>query len=141
MGMFEWWGEQWNPGRVGGVDLMEDRPVPQSAGLTFARFGLTLATVFGAAVAAMLVPQEPSPVLVLQVAGALVAYIVIATILRPKPDMKNMGFAGGLIDNPFRYSDDLNRGLMWLAILFWPGRFLGNGVVDMYRWLAAGEEE
>ena len=54
----------------------------------------------------------------------LVIYSVISFIVTPKPDYDDIGIAGGLIDNPFSYSDDINRFLIFLKILLLPGRII-----------------
>lgn len=140
MGLFEWWGERIDPGPVGGVDLVGPRPVPRSMGLVFARFTLSLTSLVAVAVAAMVVPETTSVDIVLKATSAYATYVVIATLFRPRPDTSNLGLMGGFIDHPFRYSDDLNRGLLTLGILLWPGRIIGEGVVDVFHVIAAGDD-
>jgi hypothetical protein len=63
-------------------------------------------------------------------------YLLAAYLIHPKPDTSNVGWLGGFIDHPFRYSDDINRALVFLLILLWPGRLVANGLVDGWRaWL------
>ena len=45
--------------------------------------------------------------------------------------MDNIGWLGGLMDHPFRYSDDINRGLLGLKLILMPGRLIAESVVDM----------
>lgn len=40
---------------------------------------------------------------------------------------------GGLIDHPFRYSDDINRLLIFLSLLLLPGRMVAMGLIDFAR--------
>ncbi len=42
----------------------------------------------------------------------------------------NVGLLGGLIDNPFRYTDDLNRMLIVLFILMYPGRVISTTFIQ-----------
>lgn len=130
--------DDWDPGPRGDVDLHEPRPVPVLAGPTIARFVFTLVLFFGLVLGSLLWPAEPSLVFTAQVSVGALAYVIVGTILRPKPRTDNMGMAGGLIDNPFQYSDDINRSLFGLSLLLLPGQFLGNSVIDMYNWLARG---
>ena len=57
---------------------------------------------------------------------------VASYFLHPEPDYSNLGWFGGLIDNPFRYSDDLNRGLAFLFTFLWPGRFVANALINFF---------
>jgi hypothetical protein len=60
-------------------------------------------------------------------------YLLLGHTVHPKPDLSNVGWMGGLFDHPFRYSDDINRSLIVLTVLIWPGRFLSESLVDMVR--------
>jgi hypothetical protein len=51
--------------------------------------------------------------------------------------MGNLGWFGGRMDNPFRYSDDINRFMLFLKVLFIPGRLLGIGITDLIKALSA----
>ena len=137
MSLFEWWGESRNPGSVGGIDVADhSRRRKPHVGWTLVKFGLAFASCIAAPL--LVATQVPEADLKL-VGGAFmgfITYIALSTMFTPRPDMSNLGFAGGLIDHPFRYSDDLNRSLLGLLILCAPGRFLGSGVVDMYHLIA-----
>ncbi|WP_266213722.1 hypothetical protein [Paraliomyxa miuraensis] len=63
--------------------------------------------------------------------GILLAYLLVAYFIRPRPDFDNIGWLGGLIDNPFRYSDDINRFLMFLMVVLLPGRFVSDSLVEL----------
>jgi len=67
------------------------------------------------------------------VAMGMVVYLGLAHFLRPRPDFSNMGWLGGAFDNPFRYSDDVNRFLLFLSIVLWPGRFATTSILDLFR--------
>jgi hypothetical protein len=47
--------------------------------------------------------------------------------------MDNLGWLGGLMDDPLHYSDDISRFLLFLLIVLWPGRFLASALVDLVR--------
>lgn len=65
-------------------------------------------------------------------------YCVLAYLLRVRPNHDEMGAAGGLIDNPLRFSDGANRGLVQLAVALALGRYISSGVVDGYFLLKTG---
>ena len=49
-------------------------------------------------------------------------YLMAAATVDPSFDRSNMGWAGGMIDNPFSFEDDMNRaGLFW-ALALLPGK-------------------
>jgi len=76
-------------------------------------------------------------------AALTVIYLAVAYFVHPVPDESNLGWFGGLINNPFRVTDDVNRFLQGLMILLWPGRFVAESFVDMARLkrnLAHGED-
>ena len=52
---------------------------------------------------------------VLVIRRAMFVYVGLAFFLRPEPDGDNMGWCGGVLDDPFHYSDDINRLLFGLA--------------------------
>jgi hypothetical protein len=84
-----------------------------------------------------LVPLLPLPTFqsaVLLVGLALI-YISVGYFVHPEPDDSNIGLLNGLIDHPFRYSDDINRWLRGFDMLLAPGRMVAEGFLDfvMYR--------
>jgi hypothetical protein len=64
-------------------------------------------------------------------AGIALAYALVGHFVRPQADTSNLGWAG-IFDNPFRYSDDINRFLLFLSILLWPGRFVIESLIDVF---------
>lgn len=64
----------------------------------------------------------------------LVLYLLMAHYFVPTPDMGNLGWFGGILDNPFRWSDDWNRLLIFLWIVLIPGRFVTIGLRDGLIW-------
>ena len=64
-------------------------------------------------------------------AAASLVYLVAAYWLRPAPEMSNLGLWGTMINHPFRFSDDMNRMLLFLYAFFWPGRFISATMVDV----------
>ena len=58
-------------------------------------------------------------------------YIIAGLNVHPSPDTSNLGWAGGLFNDPFRISDDINRSLLLFAVFLAPGRFAGEAIADM----------
>jgi hypothetical protein len=54
----------------------------------------------------------------------MLVYLVVAFVLTPRVDTDDLGWGGGLVDNPFSYSDDLNRAKLVLVIILMPGKIV-----------------
>lgn len=67
------------------------------------------------------------------VAFALVAgiYLALGYSVHPDPDMSNLGWLGGLVNDPIHYTDNVNRQLLALLVILLPGRFLAESLVDV----------
>jgi len=64
----------------------------------------------------------------------LMLYFFMAHYFVPVADTGNLGWLGGVFDNPLRWSDDWNRLLIFLWIVLLPGRFVTIGVRDGLIW-------
>lgn len=135
MSLFEWLGESFNPGPVGSVDFGRQsrgsRPrigVLVCFGLAVLLLGLWIYLVLS-------VWEVSSAAWLVKIALGTVLYLLLGYIAHPKPDYSNIGWMGGLFDNPFRYSDDINRSLIFLTALLLPGRFVSESLVDMVELL------
>ena len=62
---------------------------------------------------------------------SIVAYLALAYYIYPKPALNNVGFFG-FVDNPFRYTDDINRMLLWSQLLLFPGKILAIPIVNLW---------
>ena len=77
-----------------------------------------------------------------QVSGVLLlfgAYCGFAYVVRVRPNHDEVGLAGGLVDNPLRWSDGANRFLVQIAVALALGRFISVGLVDGVRLLRHGQ--
>lgn len=132
MSLFEIIGETVDPGSTGSVETGEPPREPRSRAATILRGVLALAvvgTVFVfTAVAGPLASGRPG-----MAGGVITVYLLLAYFVHPRPDYDNLGWAGGIFDNPFRYSDDVNRLLVFLLVVLWPGRIASSAIVDMFR--------
>ena len=62
-----------------------------------------------------------------------IAYLLLAYHIRVEVDTDNLGWIGGLVNNPFSFKDDLNRGKLFLNLILAPGRVLAEVLVDAFR--------
>lgn len=60
---------------------------------------------------------------------ALGLYMLISHSVTARPDYTNVGWLGGLMDNPFRISDDYNRLLIYLQALLLPGKLMAYSLI------------
>lgn len=125
MSLLEWFLESRNRGARGSLDAETPEPSTARTSLLLLR-GLVGVSLISGGVYLALGAARPSSGL-----GVLAAYLLVAYFVRPRPDTTNIGWAGGLIDHPFRWSDDFNRGLLFLRVLLWPGRFAVSATRDM----------
>jgi hypothetical protein len=61
----------------------------------------------------------------------MIVYTVIAFVLRPEPNTDNLGWAGGMMNDPFQSSDNVNRFLWRLSCCLGPGRFTAETMLDL----------
>lgn len=66
-------------------------------------------------------------------AGCTLAYVVLGTIIHPQPDTSDMGYFGGLVDNPFSFRDDANRFLLFLQVILLPAKLVSWTVISAVR--------
>jgi hypothetical protein len=69
--------------------------------------------------------------------GGLALYLAASNVFNPSYDSSDVGWCGGLVDNPFSYSDDWNRGMRSLVFFFLPGKLVGAAVRGTYRVVTA----
>ena len=98
--------------------------LPARPGLLYARGVVAGALLAGAIYFAA---RREHPTLAI---GGLFFYLVVAPFVRVRPDYRNVGLVGGLIDHPFRWSDNVNRGLIFAQVVLMPGRFVIGGLRD-----------
>jgi len=129
--LIEWIGESYSPGSMGSVSLVERNRNDRSRGAVLL-CALVAILVLGAAYYALFTQGvEPTSKSIAVAALITVAYLAGAYFIHPEPDTSNLGWLGGLMNNPFSYSDDHNRFLLFLQIFLWPGRFLAESLVDL----------
>ena len=128
--MLELIGESFNPGECGEITVGGGERPKREKAIVVIRLIVALA-MLGGWVWLLANPFGVESLKGWALAGGLtLMYIVVAWHVRPEPDMDNIGWAGGLVDHPVRWSDDYNRTLLWLRILLWPGLFLAESLLD-----------
>lgn len=130
MSFLEWIGESFDPGPSGSVQLGRARGSRRTNGAVLARLVITLVVIIGAYVLVFTTLASLTPMNIGIMTAIVIAYCLLGFFLRPEPDTSNMGWLGGLIDNPFRYSDDINRFLLFLKIFLVPGCFFAESIAD-----------
>ncbi|MHB8971913.1 MAG: hypothetical protein ACYC3X_25030 [Pirellulaceae bacterium] len=131
VGWYEIVGERTNPQKMGKVSLntfYETRKKP----LWLVTLKLCGTLAMFAVGFALFLPSLPLPrweSLVL-VSGVLLIYVGLAFFVRPEPNGENMGFVGGLFNDPTQYSDNVNRSLWTAHCLLGPGRFISETILD-----------
>ncbi|UUO05234.1 hypothetical protein M4951_17850 [Blastopirellula sp. J2-11] len=75
------------------------------------------------------------------IAGVELIYVGIAFFIVPRPNNNDVGYLGGLVNNPFRYSDNYNRSLRTWSILLGPGRFVSTSLLDFGALLGVIQED
>ncbi|MCC9609279.1 hypothetical protein LOC68_06020 [Blastopirellula sp. JC732] len=90
-----------------------------------------------------ILPQDiPSKLAI--IVGVELMYVALAFFIVPRPNYDNMGYLGGWINNPWKYSDDYNRGLRDWNVILGPGRFISTTLLDcaaMLGWMTADPTE
>ncbi len=131
MSFYEFWGERVDPGKVGKVALSTEHEACTCRPLVLGK--LLFVTIVLPVAWALVIPYVPLPAFqaAVLVVGITLIYVAISYFLDPQPDTDNLGWCGGLVDHPWRYSDDLNRWLMTLKIVLAPGRFVAESVLDV----------
>lgn len=131
MNLLEWLGESYNPGPVGQVEVGGRGRGGRPRSGVLVCFGVA-ALLLGFWIYLVLGFWEIRSAAGLGwIALATGVYLLAGYTVHPTPDYSNVGWLGGLFDHPFRYSDDINRFLIFLTVLLWPGRFVSESLVDM----------
>lgn len=132
MSLFEWLGEVRNRGPVGTVESGHPRPGHWHPAVILLR--AVIAVVALVASGLFITRTADTTTDAVAIVLGLLAYCGIAYWFSPRPELENVGWASGLFDHPFRWSDDMNRGLVYFAVVFWPGRFLTVSLRDVVRY-------
>ena len=67
-------------------------------------------------------------------------YLGVCYYFMPEPDMNELGLFGSMIDNPFSYTDDINRAKLWLKIVMLPGNLLAIPFATIFKERVSGQD-
>ncbi|MCE7071880.1 hypothetical protein LZG74_16290 [Dyadobacter sp. CY327] len=134
MGLLEWFLESGNPGPVGKVEINSPKPDDDNDKPP-GKWIIYIVTIIGLflAVSGLYwvfnnVPDEGFKHTLIKLCF-LSLYVVVGHFVKPTPDHTNIGWLGGLVDNPFRISDDYNRWLLFAQIILLPARLIAYGLI------------
>jgi hypothetical protein len=63
--------------------------------------------------------------------GGMMIYTGVAFFFRPEPNTDNLGWGGGMMNDPFQCSDNVNRFLWRAHCALGPGRFTAETLLDL----------
>ncbi|MBK8392746.1 MAG: hypothetical protein IPL23_27265 [Saprospiraceae bacterium] len=63
----------------------------------------------------------------------MISYLALSYFLTVKPNYKHAGKFPFFINLPFKISDNYNRLLIGLTIIFKPGEFISHGIMDILK--------
>ena len=134
MGIFEIIGELISPGPIGEMDFNDKASEVQQKFIPI-RFAISLLLI-GAFEYFVLFQQDSAFDFsrFFRINAFLMIYLLIASVIRIKPDYDNLGWVPFLFNNPFRISDNINRFLVILNLLFMPGKYISTSIVVFYRY-------
>lgn len=129
MGLLEFLLEKRNPGKIG--DIKKNNQPIKYVSLTslIIKLIVCISIVFGLFYITVL--NNLNFINTVTFILILFIYCFISYKFIPQPDATNVGLLGGLIDHPFRISDDFNRMLIVLLVLLYPGRFISTTIIQI----------
>jgi hypothetical protein len=133
MDIFEWLGESANPGPIGSVDVGGADRSDRTRAMVIVSFLVALGALAGWAYLIVVVFEVRSAWALTGIGIGTLAYLVLGYFVHAKPNTSNLGWMGGTMNNPFRYSDDINRFLLTVLVVLMPGRFIAEAAVDMVQ--------
>ncbi|MFY7899162.1 MAG: hypothetical protein ACOVNY_03185 [Chitinophagaceae bacterium] len=134
MNIFEWLVERRKPNAMGkiSVDNLDDfqKDIPLFWQIIIVLFGFAgIGWFFWITIVENEIMQSWKAIVVFAV------YLLIARYIKSKPNMRNMGLFGGLINHPFRYSDNINRMLFLLEAILFPGKIMVAALQIVWKFL------
>ena len=124
------WGKQ-----PGGLldDQMDARPGTLDYLKLMFAWVVGLALVIGPYVALLIYWPSAPPWIHIAYWLGMAVYLMAAATTTPEVDTDNLGWAGGLIDNPFSFQDDFNRKVLFFTIALIPGKIACYAIAATYR--------
>ncbi|RCS54720.1 hypothetical protein DTL42_06230 [Bremerella cremea] len=131
MSLYEYWCEQYDPQPVGSVDVNTEHIAQTNP--TVVLFKLLAALLITAGMFMLsyyFLPLQGWQSVAVS-SGIVLLYIGLAFFFVPSPNVDNLGWMGGMLDDPFHYSDDWNRSLLFWRGTLGPGRFVAGTILDV----------
>lgn len=117
---------------VGGFEIADGVNIRQPAYVVAPKVVISLIGIVSVYLAAFSLEEvEFNPGMLTLITGGLLVYLGVAWFFRPEPNYNNLGWAGGLLDDPFKFSDGQNRFLLQLKILLLPGLFVTQSFIEL----------
>lgn len=127
MGLIEFIGELIRPGKIGTVDITK-REKEKRIGMLIVKTILSIAIVTVLYYLIFAISFNIKELIVF--IAVMVVYSVAGYFILPKPDYSNVGWLGGVFNNPFRISDNVNRMLFFIMVILMPGRLISTTVLS-----------
>ncbi len=135
MGLLEWFSESNNPHRIGEIKSREASKKEDPINWLALMFGQ--AFFWTCFYFILKFSHETNGSIdvkwLLIVAGFFISYLLIGYFFDVQPDYDNVGLLGGVFDHPFRYTDDFNRFLIFLKVIFFPAYIMSKSWVELWR--------
>jgi hypothetical protein len=132
MGLFEWFIEKDNPNPTG--DFKDREPPRQDDPINWA--ALLIGQALFWFIIYFVVSKHWNDAFGAHYIGvfslSFFAYIVLGYKIDVEPNYKNMGWLG-IFDNPFRYTDDINRMMFFVKAILYPGYLMGESFVQLWK--------
>lgn len=135
MSLLEIIGESFDPGPIGEVKIKPD-PKPENNKYVRLHFILALLLLLVVEYFYLHLHQgRPLDADFWIFHGGFLIYLILAYYINIKADASNTGWVPFLIDNPFRYSDNINRLGFILEALLFPGIYirLSNKLLSLHQ--------
>ncbi len=135
MSLFEWFCERKNLGSTGTLVIGQRGLPSRSNGMITFRFVIAFSFIIYfyfslySSTSSITIERFIIPSIL------IICYCCLGFFIRPKPDTSNMGWAGGLINNPFKITDNWNRQLMVFKIILIPGSFIVESFIQFIQLL------
>lgn len=127
MGLIEIIGEMIKPGKMGTIDITK-RKREKHIGMLIVKTILSIAFVTGLyyLIFGFTFHRKESLIFV----AVIAVYSIAGYFILPKPDYTNVGWLGGIFNNPFRISDNINRMLIFAMVILMPGRLISSTILS-----------
>jgi len=136
MGLMELIGEMMNPGEIGTIEKAK-REKEKRLHILILKTIVSIAIVIGFYYLVFGISFQFKPFITFVTIMAV--YSAAGYFISPEPDYSNVGWLGGIFDNPFRFSDDINRMLIFVAVILIPGRLISTTVLSWIDYSKRGD--